>query len=154
MDTNKKQNLINQYKARSKSKSVLYNSEIIFQNYISDSILSGVVTNKCINDGSDYYVINYDDTSNLTDAVTSGNKTGGRVLNVFKYKFNGIRSKKFKKIILSIKELEKKIGNYSLDIEFCLNKKNEFFIFQIRPLSTYKKLMIAITTSLGKTWIY
>ena len=131
-------NLINQYKAKSKSKSVLYNSEIIFQNYIANTILSGVVTNKCIKDGSDYYVINYDDTSNLTNTVTSGGKTGGRVLNVFKHKLKSIRSKKFKKIIFSIKELERKIGNYPLDIEFGLNK-NKFFIFQVRPLSTYKK---------------
>ncbi len=131
-------NLVNQYKAKSKSKIVLYNSEIIFQNYIKNTILSGVVTNKCIKDGSDYYVINYDDTSNLTNTVTSGGKTGGRVLNVFKHKLNSIRSKKFKKIIFSIKELEKKIGKHSLDIEFGLSK-SKFFIFQVRPLSTYKK---------------
>ena len=132
-------NLIKQYKIKSKSKFILYNSEIIFQNYVSNSILSGVVTNKCIKDGSDYYVINYDDTSNLTNAVTSGGKTGGRVLNVFKHKLTGIRSKKFKRIIISIKELEKKIGDRPLDIEFGLNKENKFFIFQVRPLSTYKK---------------
>ena len=50
-------NLIKQYKIKSKSKFILHNSEIIFQNYVSNSILSGVVTNKCIKDGSDYYVI-------------------------------------------------------------------------------------------------
>jgi len=98
-----------------------------------------VITNKCIKDGTDYYVINYDDTSNLTDTVTSGSKTSGRVLNVFKNQTREIRSKKFKKIISSIKELEKKIGNYPLDIEFGLNKKNQFYIFQIRLLATFKK---------------
>ena len=76
---------------------------------------------------------------NLTDTVTSGSKTGGRVLNIFKNQTKEIRSKKFKKIIFSIKEIEKKIGNYPLDIEFGLNKKNQFFIFQVRLLSTFKK---------------
>jgi len=132
-------NLIQQYKKKTNSLHYLHSSEIIFQNYILDTNLSGVITNKCIKDGTDYYVINYDDTGNSTDTVTSGSKTGGRVLNVFKNQTREIRSKKFKKIIFSIKELEKKIGNYPLDIEFGLNKKNQFFIFQVRLLSTFKK---------------
>ena len=80
----------------------------MFQNHVTNSILSGVVTNYSINDGSEYYVINYDDSSNLTNTVTSGNKTGGRVINIYKHKFLGLRSKKFKKIVISIKEIEKK----------------------------------------------
>ena len=131
--------LIQQYRNKTNSQYFLHSSEIIFQNYISDTNLSGVITNKCIKDGTDYYVINYDDTGNLTDTVTSGSKTGGRVLNIFKNQTKEVRSKKFKKIIFSIKEIEKKIGNYPLDIEFGLNKKNQFFIFQVRLLSTFKK---------------
>ncbi|MDB9739758.1 PEP-utilizing enzyme [Candidatus Pelagibacter sp.] len=131
-------NLVRQYRSKTNSIYFLNNSEVIFQNYISDTNLSGVITNKCIKDGSDYYVINYDDTGNLTDTVTSGSKTGGRVLNVFKHQAGEIRSKKFKKIISSFKELEKKIGNYPLDVEFGLNKKNQFFIFQVRLLSTFQ----------------
>lgn len=128
--------LIKQYKQKTKLKNIFNNSEIIFQNYISESVLSGVITNKCIKDGSDYYVINYDDTSNSTDTVTSGSKSGGRVLNVFKHKTNHLRSKKFKKIITAVKEIEKRVGNHPLDIEFALNKKNEFFLFQIRLITT------------------
>ena len=131
--------LIQQYKKKTNSLYVLHNSEIIFQNYISDTHLSGVITNKCIKDGTDYYVINYDDTGCLTDSVTSGSKSGGRVLNVFKNQTKEIRSKKFKNIISSIKELEKKIGNQPLDIEFGLNNKNKFYIFQVRLLTTFKQ---------------
>lgn len=128
--------LIKQYKQKTKLKNIFNNSEIIFQNYVSEAVLSGVITNKCIKDGSDYYVINYDDSSNLTDTVTSGSKSGGRVLNVFKHKTNYLRSEKFKKIITAIKEIEKKVGNYPLDIEFALNKNNEFYLFQIRLITT------------------
>ena len=49
-------------------------SEILYQNFINNSILSGVVTNRCLKDGTEYYVINYDDTSNKTNTVTSGGK--------------------------------------------------------------------------------
>ena len=91
--------LIQQYKKKTDSLHFLHNSEIIFQNYISDTDLSGVITNKCIKDGTDYYIINYDDTGNLTDTVTSGSETGGRVLSIFKNQTGEIRSKRFKKII-------------------------------------------------------
>ena len=113
----------------------------MFQNHVTNSILSGVVTNYSINDGSEYYVINYDDSSNLTNTVTSGNKTGGRVINIYKHKFLGLRSKKFKKIVISIKEIEKKIGkNVKLDVEFALDKVGKLNIFQIRPNHNYAKL--------------
>ena len=109
----------------------------MFQNHVTNSILSGVVTNYSINDGSEYYVINYDDSSNLTNTVTSGNKTGGRVINIYKHKFLGLRSKKKKKIVISIKEIEKKIGkNVKLDVEFALDKVGKLNIFQIRPITT------------------
>ena len=80
--------LVKQYKSKTKSKFIINQSEIIFQNYVFNSKLSGVVTNFSIQDGSDYYVINYDDTSSLTNTVTSGSKTGGRVIHIFKKKIS------------------------------------------------------------------
>ena len=143
--TNSKKNLIfgvnkliRQYNSKSKNKFIINQSEIIFQNYLSSSKLSGVVTNFCIQDGSDYYVINYDDTSKLTNTVTSGSKTGGRVIHIFKNNIKGLRSKMFRKIIFSVKEIEKKINNAKIDIEFAIDKKGLFNIFQIRPISTTK----------------
>ena len=65
-------NLIKQYKKKSKKKLHYLKSEIIFQNMILNTKLSGVLTNFCIKDGSFYYVINYDDVSGSTDSVTSG----------------------------------------------------------------------------------
>ena len=88
--------LVKQYELKSKNKFIVNQSEIIFQNYLFCSKLSGVVTNFCIQDGSDYYVINYDDSSSLTNTVTSGSKTGGRVIHIFKKNISGLRSNIFK----------------------------------------------------------
>ena len=129
-------NLINQYKKKSKNKLTFLKSEIIFQDYINNSILSGVVTNYCLKDGTEYYVINYDDTSNLTNTVTSGGSKSGRVLNIYKRRFDGLRSKKFKKILLSIREIEQKISKIPIDVEFALDDKGIVNLFQIRPIST------------------
>ena len=98
-----------QYKKKSKKKSHYLQSEIIFQNYISKSIFSGVLTNFCIKDGSNYFVVNYDDVSGSTDTVTSGSKIGERVINIFRDETKHIRSDNIKKIIKSAKEIEKKI---------------------------------------------
>ena len=51
------------------------------------------------------YVINYDDETQNTQSVTSGNEKGSKVLNVFKKNVTGIRSLKFKKIISAVKKL-------------------------------------------------
>ena len=130
--------LIRQYKKKSRLKHHLLESEIIIQNYIKNSSISGVVTTKCLKDGTDYYVVNYDDQTKNTYTVTSGNEKSTRVLNVFKKNVKGIRSSKFKKIIYAIKEIESKFPKIPLDIEFALDDNNIVNIFQIRPLSTSK----------------
>ena len=133
-------NLILQYKKKTYKINYLKNSEILFQNYISNSKLSGVVTNYSIKDGSPYYVINYDDTSNLTNTVTSGGVNSGRAINIFRNNYKGLRSKNFKKVLNSIKEIGSRIGNLPIDVEFAIDNKGILNIFQIRPISTKKKM--------------
>ena len=92
--------LIDQYKKKNSKKKILLKSEILFQDFIKNSILSGVITNYCLKDGTDYYVINYDDSSNKTDTVTSGGKKSFRVINIYKKNLSGLRSQKFKKLFM------------------------------------------------------
>ena len=87
---------------------------------ILNTQLSGVLTNFCIKDGSFYYVINYDDVSGSTSSVTSGSKTGERVINIFfKDETFAIRSKNLKKIIEAAKEIESKIGDQTNRFRIC-----------------------------------
>ena len=130
--------LVYQYKKKSTKKKYFLNSEILYQNFLSNSILSGVITNYCLKDGSDYYVINYDDSSNKTDAVTSGGEKSSRVIYIYKKNSKGLRSKNFLKIIKAIKEIEKKIPLTPIDVEFAIDKKGIVNIFQIRPISTLR----------------
>ena len=130
--------LVFQYKKKNTKKKYFLNSEILYQNFLNNSILSGVVTNYCLKDGSDYYVINYDDSSNKTDAVTSGGEKSSRVIYIYKKNIKGLRSANFLKIIKAIKEIENKISSTPIDVEFAIDKKGKVNIFQIRPLSTLK----------------
>ena len=102
---------------------------------ITNIKMSGVIFSHNISDKSPYYVINYDDISGLTDTVTSGyGNSSNKSLSILRNKTNCLRSKRFIKIIKSIKELEKKLNSNNLDIEFAMDKKDNFYLFQVRQL--------------------
>jgi len=134
--TNCVENLIKQYK-RSNNKRINLENEILIQNYVRNSVCSGVITNYNLSDGAPYYSINYNDQNKSTLSVTAGDKDSFRVIHISKKsKNNNIRSFKFRKIIDSIKEIEKKYNFIPLDIEFALDKNFIVHILQIRPIST------------------
>ena len=101
---------------------------------------SGVAFTKDLENGANYYVINYDDVTGKTNTVTSGQgHYSNRILYIYKKFDNQIKSKRFKKLIDCIKDLEKKIGLDDLDIEFVINNKLEIYLLQVRPISTTNK---------------
>jgi glutamine kinase len=114
--------------------------EIFIQPYKTDIAISGVIFTKDIDTGSSYIVINYDESSGLTDTVTSG--TGENLSTIFveRSKLNLLPSR-FKNLARTITELEIALDFYALDIEFAIDKKDEVFIFQVRPL-TMKNALI------------
>ena len=127
--------LINQYKKFTSKKKYYLNSHVIIQEFVKDSICSGVVTNYSISDGAPYYTINYDDTSNSTSSVTSGSKDSFRVLYVSRGNLRKLRSKKFLFLIRAVQQIENKYKDQSLDIEFAIDKKLNVNILQARPIS-------------------
>ena len=129
-------NLINQYQRFDKKKKFFFKNYLLIQNFVKNSICSGVVTNYTLGDGAPYYSINYNDLTSSTLSVTSGDKNSYRVLHVSRNSNKNIRSIKFKKIIDAIKKIEKIYKFKPLDIEFALNKSFKVFILQIRPIST------------------
>ena len=101
---------------------------------------SGVAFTKDLENGANYYVINYDDVTGKTNTVTSGQgHYSNRILYIYKKFDNQIKSKRFKKLIDCIKDLEKRIGLDDLDIEFAINNKLEIYLLQVRPISTTNK---------------
>ena len=86
----------------------LHLNQIILQDMILKPDISGVIFSKEPNTNAPYYVINYDDISGLTDTVTSGSSEfSNKSLNIYRGKFNQLRSPRFKKLIKSVRELEK-----------------------------------------------
>ena len=127
------------FKTFEKDRNFLLN-EVIIQQSITNVSVSGVIFNYELNTGAPYYVINYDDKTEKTDTVTSGNsKYSNRTLFIFRDRVNEIKSKRWQKIISCTNELEKKVDTKYLDIEFCLTKDFKCYLFQVRPITTKKK---------------
>jgi phosphoenolpyruvate synthase/pyruvate phosphate dikinase len=126
--------VINSYEKKNIDK-----NEFIVQEMLIDTNVSGVVFTKDPNTNAQYYVINYDDSSGLTDSVTSGKyEFSNKALNVHRTKIEDLRSTKFKKLILSIKELENIFLTDELDVEFCI-KNLQIYIIQVRLMTKLKQ---------------
>ena len=113
-------------------------NQILIQEMINDVDISGVVMTKVHDDGSPYYVINFDDKSGKTDTVTSGNSINKTV-----YVYNGYRDEDFENksllmIMKVVKKIESNFKEIPLDIEFTKTNKGEVFVLQARPITTIK----------------
>ena len=109
--------------------------QILIQKQTLNSKTSGVIFTKTPDNGSPYYIINYED-SKLTDSVTKG--TVGNTIKIYNKTSVKNLPKKWKKLIFAIKEIERISNHDKLDIEFAITN-NSIVIFQVRPLTTIKK---------------
>ena len=130
------ESLIKQYRDFNSNKNFYLRNYVLIQNYVKNSICSGVVTNYTLSDGAPYYSINYNDLSKSTLSVTAGDKHSYRVLHISKKSKGNIRSKKFKNIVEAVKKIEKIYHHKPLDIEFAVGNNFKVYILQIRPIST------------------
>ncbi|WP_341278790.1 PEP/pyruvate-binding domain-containing protein [Paenibacillus sp. FSL H8-0537] len=106
---------------------------VFIQPMLPDVAISGVAFGVNPNNGGNYIVINYDDVSGATDAVTSGTTNH---LKTYHY-FRGSplpAGRTLGQVIDLMDELEQIFGTPRLDIEFAVDKAGKLYLFQVRPL--------------------
>jgi len=110
--------------------------QVLIQNQVINSKISGVLTSRTIGKNSPYYVVSYDDQTGKTDTVTSGSTNNIKTLFVLRNsKFNDLKiDTNIKKLILEIKKLEEILNFEYLDVEFIIDNMNNIHIVQVRPL--------------------
>lgn len=112
-------------------------NEVIVQEMLIDTIMSGVVFTHDLNTGAPYYVINYDDISGLTNTVTAGEgQYSNRTLYIHRSSVKVLRSERFQRLIEAIQELELLLGSQFLDIEFALGVDYAPYLLQARSITT------------------
>ncbi|WP_421901386.1 PEP-utilizing enzyme [Maridesulfovibrio sp.] len=112
------------------------NDQILIQPMIGMIEVSGVIMSRCLEDGSPYYVINYDDESGKTDSITGGT---GVSKTVFIYKGvsrHDFDSSRLRKMVDLVYDLEKAFPDTPLDIEFGLDSNGIMHLFQVRRICT------------------
>lgn len=113
-------------------------NQVLIQPMINNVLMSGVVMTKVLDDGSPYYVINFDDKTGKTDTVTSGNSINKTV-----YVYNGVNDSDFdSKLLLQVLKLVRKLENFfldtPLDIEYAIDANQTIYLLQVRRITTSK----------------
>ena len=118
---------------------------------INNTSLSGVIFTKDRDTGANYYSINYDDVTGLTNTVTSGQgKFSNKTLFIYRSAYSQIRSERFKTLISAVKNLEKKVNDDNLDIEFCLTKNLIPYLLQVRKITLNNNVISSFSSKLDK----
>jgi len=124
----------------SKSGSSNLNHQVIIQEMVTETIMSGVLFTHELSTGAPYYVINYDDVTGSTDSVTSGiGEYSNRTLYIRRDEKGSIRSQRFQHLLTAVKELEYILNSEHIDIEFAMNDKFEPKLLQVRSLTGTRK---------------
>jgi len=114
-------------------------NQVLVQPMVENVAMSGVVMTQVLDDGSPYHVVNYDDSTGLTDTVTSGS-----TINKTVYIYNGVDKKDFDSpylllVLDLIRSLQKTFPNIPLDIEFAIDESMRVYLLQVRKITTVGK---------------
>ena len=112
-------------------------NQILIQKQTKNVKTSGVIFTRTSDNGSPYYVINYED-GKKTDSITSG--MIGNTIKIFRGISEKNIPKKWQRLIIAVKEIERLSKNDKLDIEFAITNR-EIVIFQVRPLTMIRDFL-------------
>ena len=111
--------------------------QILVQEMVENIKVSGVVFTRSLSYGAPYYTINYDDTSKMSDSVTSGKNGDLKTVIIHKNKINikYLSISFMENLISAVQEIEELVCHDSLDIEFIIDNADTVHILQIRPIA-------------------
>lgn len=110
--------------------------QVLIQTQILDSIVSGVCSSRVIGRNSPYFVVNYDDSSGLTDTVTAG--CTNHIKTLYVRRLASVDEIRVPDILLRlmavVREIEHCACHAALDVEFIVDRSEIIHIVQVRPL--------------------
>ncbi|PWH86996.1 pyruvate, phosphate dikinase [Brumimicrobium oceani] len=129
-------------------------NQILVQPMVTNVAMSGVIMTQVLDDGSPYYVVNYDDKTGLTDTVTSGATVNKTVYIYYGVDRNDFDSPFLLLVLDLIEALKLTFPNIPLDIEFAINKSMEMSLLQVRKITTVNTWKMHITDQVSDRMLY
>jgi glutamine kinase len=122
---------------------------VLVQPMVTNVVMSGVIMTRVLDDGSPYYVFNYDDKTGLTDTVTSGS-----TINKTVYVYNGVDTGDFDNPLLLIglklvRQLETLFIDIPLDIEFAIDATRKIHLLQVRKITTIRNWNTSVVNAVS-----
>ncbi len=129
-------------------------NQILVQPMVENVAMSGVIMTHVLDDGSPYHVVNYDDSTGLTDTVTSGSSINKTV-----YIYNGVNKEDFDSPFLLlvldlIRKLQKTFENIPLDIEFAIDNSMKMHLLQVRKITTINNWNKFVSDQVSKRMLF
>lgn len=110
--------------------------QVLVQPMLENVQISGVIMTRALDDGSPYYVFNYDDVSGRTDTVTGGSMTA-KTVHVYKgVSDEDFDSSRLREALRLARSLEALFEDTPLDIEFAVDGRERAWLLQVRPICT------------------
>ena len=110
-------------------------NQLLVQRMVQNVVLHGVAFTRDLQTDAPYYVINYDDQSDRTDTVTSGQSSGIKTQVISRAHTRYLQHPSLQKVLDVVQELEAVTGSGALDIEFAMDRADHVYILQVRPLT-------------------
>ncbi len=113
------------------------NDQVLVQLFLPNVRMSGVILTCALESGAPYYRFNFDDQTQSTESVTSGEGESLRTVIINRSHPEKLATVEptLVPVLNAVTELESLLGFDRLDIEFAVDTKNQVHIFQVRPIT-------------------
>lgn len=113
--------------------------QVLVQPMLQAVWLSGVAFTRTLEEGSPFYIVNYDETGD-TESITSGGSKEHKSLYFRKdSSLDTLKEEHLKSLVKAIQEVEAILNYDALDIEFALDKSGQVYLLQARPITANAK---------------
>jgi choline kinase len=110
-------------------------NQVLVQPCLTEVVMSGVMMTRDVDNGAEYLVVNYDDTTGRTDSVTAGDAAHTSTVRIHRGSEERPDDPRLAALVNTAEELEAITGSDALDVEFAITRDESLHVLQVRPIT-------------------